>query len=102
MKVEHDLEKHKFFIKLGEYEASLVYAERGKVLDFYHIYVPDPFRNRGVAGRILIEAFEYAGENGYKVVPTCPFISGDFLPRFQKYQKLVDSSFGKFPFKNSA
>ena len=96
MKVEHDPEKHKFFMALGEYEASLMYAERGKVLDFYHVYVPDPFRNRGLAGRILITAFEYAREKGYKVVPTCPFISGDFLPRFPKYQDLIQA--GDFPF----
>jgi len=98
MKVEHDVDNRKFYMKLGDggYEASLLYAEKGKVLDFYHIYVPDPFRNRGLAGRILIEAFEYAEQNGYKVVPTCPFISGDFLPRFPKYQKIVQS--GEFPF----
>lgn len=96
MKIEHDSSKHKFFVTLGEYEASLMYAERGKVLDFYHIYVPDPFRNRGLAGKILITAFDYAREKGYKVVPTCPFISGDFLPRFPKYLELVET--GEFPF----
>lgn len=73
-----------------------MYAKRGNVLDFYHIYVPDPYRNRGAAGKILIAAFDYAREKGYKVVPTCPFISGDFLPRFPKYQELVES--GEFPF----
>lgn len=96
MNIEHDPKAHKFFVKLGEYEASLSYAEKGKALDFYHVYVPEPFRNSGVAGRILIAAFDYAAENGYQVIPSCPFISGDFLPRFPKYQKLCKP--GEFPF----
>lgn len=96
MKVEHNPDKHQFVLKLGAYEAALMYAKKGKALDFYHIYVPDPFRNRGLAGKILIAAFDYAEREGYHVVPSCPFIAHDFLPRFPKYQKLVKS--GEFPF----
>ena len=96
MKVEHDEKKHKFSVQLGTYEASLAYAEKGKLLDFYHVYVPDPFRSRGIAGKILIEAFEYAKNKGYRVVPSCPFIAHDFLPRFPEYQTLVET--GEFPF----
>ncbi len=96
MKIEHDEKKHKFWVKLGSYEAALMYAEKGKVLDFYHIYVPDPFRNRGVAGKILIEAFEYAKKQGCQVVPSCPFIAHDFLPRFPEYQAVTRA--GLFPF----
>lgn len=96
MKIEHDPKKHKFFVKLGLYEAALMYAEKGKALDFYHIYVPDPFRNRGVAAKILIAGFDYAVKKGYRVIPSCPFIAHDFLPRFPEYQKLVEP--GEFPF----
>lgn len=96
MKVERDPEKHKFFVKLGEYEAALMYAEKGRTLDFYHIYVPDPFRNRGIAAKILMAAFDYAAKKGYRVIPSCPFIRDDFLPRFPPYQKLADP--GEFPF----
>lgn len=97
MKVEHDKGRQKFRVKAGEYEASLMYAQKGRVLDFYHIYVPEPFRNRGIAGKILIAAFDYAEKEGFSVVPTCPFIRHDFLPRFPRYQKLVKA--GEFPFK---
>lgn len=96
MKVQHDRERQKFWVRLGEYESNLMYAQKGKVLDFYHIYVPEPFRNRGIAGKILIAAFDYAEKEGFRVVATCPFIRRDFLPRFPEYQKLVKS--GKFPF----
>lgn len=96
MKIEHDPKTEKFSVKMGAYEAVLMYAAKGKVLDFYHIYVPDPFRNRGLAAKILIAAFEYAQKEGCRVVPSCPFIAHDFLPRFPQYQKLVEQ--GNFPF----
>jgi len=96
MKVEHDPKKRKFFITLGDYEATLMYAEKGRRLDFYHLYVPDPFRNRGIAAKILITAFDYAEEEGFQVVPSCPFIRDDFLPRFPQYQRLIQP--GEFPF----
>ncbi len=89
MKVEHEVNEHRFVVRLPPYEASLAYARKGKILDFYHVYVPEPYRNRGLAGKILIEAFEYAKRENLKVVPSCPFIRGDFLPRFAQYQELV-------------
>ena len=99
MKVMHDPAQKKFYIRLDSYEAVLLYATRGKVLDFYHIYVPDPFRNRGLAAKILIAAFDYAKLEGYRVVPSCPFITGDFLPRFPQYLPLTEG--GEFPFAGS-
>ena len=72
MNIIHDVEKQEFRIDLGVYRAVLLYARRDKVLDFYHIYVPDPFRSQGLAGKILIYAFEYAKKEGYRVVPTLP------------------------------
>lgn len=96
MKVIHDKKSKKFKVALDSYEAVLMYARKGDVLDFYHIYVPDPYRKRGLAAKILIEAFEYAGKEGFRVVPSCPFIAGEFLPRFSKYQNLAAE--GCFPF----
>ncbi len=96
MKIEHDSIRQEFFVKLDAYHAVLMYAQKGKVLDFYHIYVPDPYRNKGLAAKILIAAFEYAQKEGFRVVATCPFIAQDFLPRFSKFQKIVDA--GEFPF----
>ena len=93
----HDLTKQEFRIDLGIYHAVLMYARHEKALDFYHIYVPEPFRNQGIAGEILIYAFEYASKEGYQVVPTCPFIAEDFLKRFPKYQEIVRH--GQFLFK---
>lgn len=96
MTIEHDQVKHEFVAEIGPYRGILMYAQSGKVLDFYHIYIPDPFRNQGLAAKILIAAFEYAEKESFQIVPTCPFVANDFLPRFPQYQKLVKA--GEFPF----
>ena len=102
MKVIHDVEKEEFRVDLGAYRAVLLYAKRERVLDLYHIYVPDPFRGGAIAFKILTEAFEYAQKENFQVVATCPFIAEGFLKRFPQYQKLVCP--GEFPFaeKNAA
>ncbi len=99
MKIEHDPGQKLFWTDLGVYRAVLLYARQGKALDFYHIYVPDPYRNRGITAKLLIAAFEYASKEGCRVVPSCPFIAKDFLPRFAAYQSLADP--GSFPFAAS-
>ena len=92
MIIEHDSQQHKFFARLGSgEEANLMYAEKGRVLDFHRVYVPDAFRGMGMAAQITTAAFEYAAANGFQVIPTCPYVSGTFLPRFPKFQKLVSS-----------
>ncbi|MEE9167589.1 MAG: GNAT family N-acetyltransferase [Candidatus Neomarinimicrobiota bacterium] len=87
--VQHDPEGQRFFLKLGSEEAYLSYTRKDTVLDFLYVYTPVAYRGQGAAGRILITAFEYARENGCQVIPTCPFIKHEFLPRFSKYQDLV-------------
>lgn len=96
MNVIHDAEKKEFRVELGEYRAVLMYAKCGDTLDLYHIYVPDPFRGRQVAGKILAAAFEYAQKEGLKVAVSCPFIAKDFLGKFPQYQKGAVP--GEFPF----
>ena len=92
MQIKHEPDRGRFVLTLGEGEddeAALRYDRRGDVLDFYHVFVPPRYRNRGYAGRLVIAGFDYAREHNLKVRPTCPFISGEFLPRFPQYADLV-------------
>jgi uncharacterized protein len=90
MNVEHDPEKGRFFIRLDGEEAYLVYTKRGSLLDFSYVFVPPAHRGKSHAGRLLIEGFEYAKREGFGVIPTCPFIAHEFLPRFPQYRELVN------------
>jgi uncharacterized protein len=89
MDIQHDAERGQFFVRMGDDEAALTYTRRGDVLDFQHIFVPPAFRGTGAAARILKFGFDYARRHNCKVVPTCPYIAGQFLPRFPQYQDLV-------------
>ena len=92
MSIIHDKARGRFVLPLAAEgdEAVLRYDREEGVLDLYHVFVPPQHRSRGHAGRLVIAAFDYAREQGLKVRPTCPFISGDFLPRFPQYQDLVE------------
>ncbi len=89
MAIQHDSNGGRFFTTVEGLDAELSYRRHGQVLDFYRVYVPEPLRKRGLAGQVTIAAFDFARANGFKVTPSCPFVSGQFLPRFPQYQDLI-------------
>lgn len=87
--VLHDKADSRFCIKLGGYEACLMYRQSGKELDLYHTYVPEVFRGRGVAEQLCKAAFAYAKANRLTVIPSCSYISDAYLKRHPEYEPLV-------------
>jgi predicted GNAT family acetyltransferase len=57
-------------------------------LVLWHTEVPATLRGRGLAGRLVRKAFEYAEEHRLKVEVICPFAVG-FVTRHPELQKLV-------------
>jgi len=96
IKVHHDPNTHRFYAKLDHYEACLHYVDKGDILDFCEIDIPEVFRNHGVATELCIEAFKYVDEKGLKVVPTDDFIRTHFLPHHPQYEKLIQP--GEYPY----
>ena len=96
IKVEHDPNTHRFFVKLERQEACLHYMDKGDVLDFCEVDVPKDVRDHGIASKILTEAFEYADKKGLQVVPSDDFVRTHFLPHHPQYEKLVRP--GEFPY----
>lgn len=89
IEVRHDTEMTTFTAELDGAEAVLMYRPvDGKTLDFEHTYVPPEHRGRGVASVLAGAAFEYARESGYKVIPSCPYIT-TYLKRHPEYHDLV-------------
>lgn len=88
--VRHNETGHRFYVPLESgHEALLLYRRQGKTLDFYHTYVPEAYRNEGLAEKVVEAGFRYAEVNGLRVVPTCSYISVAFLHKHPEYLSLV-------------
>ena len=89
MEVRHDESGHRFYIPLESgHEALLLYRRQGDALDFYHTYVPEDFRNKGLAEKVVETGFRYAQEHNLKVIPTCSYVSA-FLRKHKEFLSLV-------------
>ena len=51
----------------------MLYERRGDVLDVRHTYTPPALRGGSIAARLTEAAFEYAREQGLKILPTCSY-----------------------------
>jgi hypothetical protein len=89
LEVAHEEANHRFVARLEGYEACLMYRRRGGELDFYHTYVPEAFRGRGVAEQLCKAGFEYAKAAGVVVIPSCSYVSGAYLKRHPEYRALT-------------
>ncbi len=90
--VIHDQKGQRFVIDLEGREAVLMYRASGKTLDFHHTFVPEVFRGRGLAEKLCQAGFEYAKANRFRVVASCPYISGAYLKRHPEYQPLTQAT----------
>ena len=90
--VIHHPDEQKFSVQLPEGEAFLRYALHDRCLNFVHTFVPEAGRNKGVAEQVVLAGFEYAKAQGFKIIPTCPYVSHAFLRRHPEFQSLVTST----------
>ncbi|MBI4354942.1 MAG: N-acetyltransferase [Candidatus Omnitrophica bacterium] len=89
LEIVHDRDHHRFVAVVGGVEAYLRYKEQGRVLDFFHTYVPEAARGRGIAEQLVRAGFAYAKEQGRTVIPSCPYVGRTFLKRLPEFQALV-------------
>ena len=86
--VKHDKQQERFYIDIKGDNAHLDYSLQDDKIDLYHTFTPPQLRGRGLAGKVVEFAFNYAKENNLKVIPSCPFIP-HFLEKNPQYNELV-------------
>ena len=90
MNVLHDEAGHRFYLPLESgHEALLLYRRQRDTMDFYHTYVPEEHREKGLAEKVVEAGFRYAKEHQMKVIPTCPYVSAAFLRKRKEFLPLV-------------
>lgn len=88
LKVTHMREWNKFHTYVDDMEAYLQYRPVGPtMLDFYEVYVPIEDRGQKIGTLLVQEAMEYAEDDNFRVIDTCPFVS-DFIDAHHEYEKL--------------
>ena len=89
LEIRHEPDAQRF-VAGGDGTLSLIhYREQpGRVLDLDHTFVPPALRGAGLASQLTAHALGFARENGYRVVPTCPFVAA-FIARHPEHADLV-------------
>lgn len=83
--IRHEPEAQRFVADTGTELAYLAYRQAGdRVLDFDHTYVPPQLRGGGLASQLTAHALGYARATGYRVIPSCPFVSA-YIARHKEY-----------------
>ncbi|GAB4491324.1 MAG: GNAT family N-acetyltransferase [Anaerolineales bacterium] len=86
--VQHNTDRNRFEIWVGEHLAELDYTLNDGVITFTHTGVPAALEGRGLGSKLARAGLEYARTNGLRVVSTCWFING-YLDRNLEYQDLL-------------
>lgn len=92
LSITHDAD-HKQFVTIVEGKtATLKYSlsADGKILDYYSTFVPPELRGRNIAQDIVKFALDYAKDNNYKVIPSCPFIKA-YIDRNPEYEGIMSA-----------
>lgn len=62
-----------------EAEAELAYRRpKPNIVDAYHTLTPPPLRGKGIATALVERLIADARGEGFRIIPTCPFVSSQF------------------------
>jgi predicted GNAT family acetyltransferase len=87
--IRHEPEAHRFVADVAGTTAYITYREGAdRTLDLDHTFVPPTARGGGIASQLTAHALRYARAEGYKVVPSCPFVAA-YIKRHAEFRDLV-------------
>lgn len=89
MEIKHDKDNQRFFSIVDGRESYLQYLKiDSSTLDYYKTYVPNELRGKGIAGKIVESALNYALQNNLNIIPSCSYVD-TFIERHPDYNKIV-------------
>ena len=88
-RIRHEPDSSRFVLASGPAAAVLEYARvDATTLDYHHTFVPPELRGRGLASELAEHALRYALEQGFTVVPSCPFVAA-YIVKHPEYRPLL-------------
>ena len=85
--VEHDRQRGRFSVREHGHEGYLDYRMDGGVMDIRHTIVPQAIGGRGIAGRLVRTALDFARAEGHRVRPSCEYAAA-WMARHPDYDDL--------------
>ena len=73
--IYNDIENNRFVVRTEHGEATLKYKRAdADTLDFTSTFVPEAARGSGLGEKLVLHAVDWAEENDFQVLPSCPFV----------------------------
>jgi predicted GNAT family acetyltransferase len=86
MKAEVIHKNNRFVRSVDGHEIELEYMiQEDGYINFFHTYVPEPLRGRGLAMDIIKRGLDYAVDKKFKIIPSCSAVR-IFIQRHPEYQ----------------
>jgi predicted GNAT family acetyltransferase len=79
---------NRFELSSEGYTTFIEYKERNKKLWLTHTEAPEELKGKGSATAIVEKTLDYIEENGYKLVPLCPFVAA-YLNRHPEWNRVL-------------
>lgn len=86
------LEQERIELTLDGYTAFLSFEIYDNSLDVRKTFVPEELRGKGIAGKLVKAAYDYAREHNYKCLGTCSY-AVTWLERHPDYHGTASSDF---------
>jgi predicted GNAT family acetyltransferase len=71
--IRHLASAHRFETTVEGYTCELDYTLQDHLMTITHTGVPEEAGGRGIAGELVRAAYEWARQEGWKVVPACSY-----------------------------
>lgn len=94
MDVRQDQQNDRFTTPVDGRLAWVEYEETDAgTWNLKHTWVPEEYRNRGIASDLVREVLERARKQDRSVIPTCPFVSS-YIEDHPSFEALVEEGEG--------
>jgi predicted GNAT family acetyltransferase len=90
IKLANNSTENRFELQTDAHTPFIEYKLSGQTLILIHTEVPPALEGKGVGKAIVEKALQYAKDNGYKIVPLCPFVN-TYIKRHKEWSDIVAS-----------